>query len=203
VSAPASPDTRSRLLERAAAAGLEVPDDQVERLVVFYELLFRWNRTINLTALQDSLEALDRLLLEPLSAARHLEARGSLMDVGSGGGSPGIPLSIALAPTRVLLVESRGRKAAFLREALRTLNIPGDVYQGRFEELPQTPTEPAALISVRAVRMSHSELNVLRQLLGRAEFWRSFEPVNPSPHRSPGHSSEWVDISCYSVRPRT
>ena len=66
-------------------------------LVTYYELLARWNRKINLTSLEDPDEAIDRLLLEPVIAARHLSpAVVNVMDVGSGGGSPALPLALAL-----------------------------------------------------------------------------------------------------------
>ncbi len=65
-------DFQTRLVRRAAKAGLFPPDDLVTALAEYYELLSRWNRKINLTALSDPDEAIDRLLLEPLAAARHL-----------------------------------------------------------------------------------------------------------------------------------
>ena len=65
-------DLRTRLLRRAAKSALFLPDDLSERLLTYYELLARWNRKINLTALDNPDEAIDRLLLEPILAARYL-----------------------------------------------------------------------------------------------------------------------------------
>ena len=87
------------------------------KLVTYLELLWKWNRKINLTAILEPEMAIDRLLLEPLAAAAHLPAGGMLADLGSGGGSPAIPLALALSPSKLLMVESRSRKASFLREA--------------------------------------------------------------------------------------
>ena len=80
--------------------------------------------------------------------------RPDLMDVGSGGGSPGIPLALALGATSLLLVESNQRKAAFLREVLRQLEMrTASVAATRFEELSSSETGPKTLISIRAVKV--------------------------------------------------
>ncbi len=140
----------------ARAQSLAIPLDAVlaERLTRYYDLLVHWNRTINLTSLNDREEALDRLIIEPLAAARSLPSRPDLMDVGSGGGSPGIPLALALEATSLLLVESNQRKSAFLREVLRQLEMrTASVAAIRFEELSSSETGPKTLISIRAVKM--------------------------------------------------
>jgi len=140
----------------ARAQSLAIPLDPVlaERLTRYYDLLVQWNRTINLTSLNDREEALDRLIIEPLAAARSLPPRPDLMDVGSGGGSPGIPLALALGATSLLLVESNQRKAAFLREVLRQLDVrTASVAATRFEELSSSETGLKTVISVRAVKV--------------------------------------------------
>ena len=83
-----------RLHRRARKAGIPLPDGVSDRLEAYYRLLESWNAKINLTALDlangpDS--TIDRLLVEPLSAARYLPERARVIDVGSGGGSPGKP----------------------------------------------------------------------------------------------------------------
>lgn len=156
------------LRDRAARGGVALPDQLVEPLLAYYQLLRRWNEKINLTALGDTDEALDRLLLEPVAAAqlirKHLEMGPdlSLIDLGSGGGSPAIPLALALPVTRLIMVESRGRKAAFLREAARALPITAhvEVEARRFEELSRDPSFAGQmhLVSVRAVRADATTL---------------------------------------------
>src|SRR5215212_5438498 len=121
------PDTAERLRARARALGMAVPPQIESRLVIYFDLLGRWNAKINLTALTDTGAAIDRLILEPLAAAAALPSRVNIIDLGSGGGSPAIPLALALDSTRLVMVESRGRKAAFLREAARALGIPATV----------------------------------------------------------------------------
>ena len=125
---------------RASKAGVfldERSDRRARRLL--RAALERWNRKINLTSLEDPDEAIDRLLLEPVVAARHLPARcpSWIMDVGSGGGSPAIPLTLALGPHVALtMVEVKARKSAFLREAVRAARACRTRGRNsRFEEL--------------------------------------------------------------------
>src|SRR4029079_6430163 len=93
-----------RLEARARAAGVDLQDDLRDRLLAYYGLVSKWNRTINLTSLSDPGAAIDRLLLEPLLAARVLPQPAAMMDLGSGGGSPGRPLAPGLASPHTPLV---------------------------------------------------------------------------------------------------
>jgi len=163
-----APDLHDRILHRAHAADLVLEEELTNRLAAYYRLLQRWNRRINLTALQDSDEAIDRLVIEPVAAARYLPAGGALLDVGSGGGSPAIPLALALSSTELVMVESKSRKAAFLREALRELAIEaGRVEEGRFEELSAAGRYRGlmSLVSVRAVQVTSETLGTLVEFL--------------------------------------
>ena len=158
-------DVRSRLVRRATRNNIFLGDPLADRLAAYYELLARWNRKINLTSLDNLDEAIDRLLLEPLVASRFLPASASLlMDVGSGGGSPAIPFKLAVPRLRLTMVESKARKSAFLREAIRHLGLEGtQVETARYEELLARPElhEAHDVVSVRAVR---TEARVLTSL---------------------------------------
>ena len=145
----------ARLSERSAIAGLQINDTLRAALLAYYDVLLRWNPKVNLTALTDPDEAIDRLLLEPVSAARYLPHGGRLIDLGSGGGSPAIPLALALGARQLVMVESRGRKAAFLREAARQVGLPAVVLADRFEVVAGSATYSRAfeIVSIRGVRM--------------------------------------------------
>lgn len=169
-----------------------------ESLLSFYELLERWNRKINLTALSDPDEAIDRLLLEPVAAARVIDypAGQDVLDVGSGGGSPAIPLAVALGPaTRLTMVEVKVRKSAFLREAIRHLALPNaSVENSRYEELLSTPhmLERFDLVSVRAVRVESKVLMTLQAFLksgGRLLLFRG--PAGPHQLSHVIYPLEW------------
>src|SRR5690606_36655918 len=89
----------------------------------YLDLLARWNRTYNLTAIRDPREMVTLHLLDSLSMHAHVRGIARLADLGTGAGLPGIPLAIALPALQVTLVESNGKKARFLREAVRTLGL--------------------------------------------------------------------------------
>lgn len=164
---------RERLARRARRAGLTVPADLAGQLEVYYRLLSTWNRKVNLTALsldEPTDDAFDRLLIEPLVAARHAPSGAkTMLDVGSGGGSPALPLALALPGVTLLMVESKTRKSVFLREAIRALGLgAADVATARFEELLTRPDlhETHDLVTIRAVRVE------TRVLLGLQAFLR-------------------------------
>lgn len=159
-------DFQTRLVRRAAKAGLFPPDDLVASLAEYYELLARWNRKINLTALSDPDEAIDRLLLEPLAAARYLpDGTKRVMDIGSGGGSPAIPLKLSTPALSLTMVEVKVRKSAFLREATRRLSLTDtSVENARYEELLARPElhERFDVVTIRAVRVQPKTLMSLQ-----------------------------------------
>lgn len=161
-----------RLQSRARKARLAVEPGLADRLWRYYRLLTTWNERINLTGLDLLAEApatLDRILIEPLIAARHVRPGvRRMVDVGSGGGSPAIPMALAIPGVRLLMVESKTRKAVFLREALRELEIArGDVATARFEELLARPElhEAHDLVTLRAVRVESKTLMTLQTLV--------------------------------------
>ena len=163
-----SREFQERLTRRARRVGLTIRPELGAQLEIYYRLLSTWNKKINLTGLNLSEygpESLDRLLIEPLVAAAHVKpAVRSLLDVGSGGGSPAIPLALALNDVSLLMVEAKTRKSVFLREALRALGLTrGDVVTARFEELLTKPPlhEAHDLLTIRAVRI---EARVLMSL---------------------------------------
>jgi 16S rRNA (guanine527-N7)-methyltransferase len=168
-----SREFRERLRRRARKVGIELDGALADGLQTYYALLAKWNAKINLTAFtleaagQD--EAVDRLLIEPLIAARHVSGHAaSAIDIGSGGGSPAIPLALATPRLHLRLVESKTRKAVFLREVLRELGLGrAEVETTRFEELLARPDlhEAMDLLTVRAVRLEPRTLVTLQALL--------------------------------------
>jgi 16S rRNA (guanine527-N7)-methyltransferase len=111
------PDLETGLRQVGLDAALAEP------LLAYLALLARWNQTYNLTAIRDTREMLVKHLLDSLAMHAHLDGIGSLADLGTGPGLPGIPLAIARPGLQVTLVESNGKKARFLREAVRQLKL--------------------------------------------------------------------------------
>lgn len=177
-------DLADVLADRAAHAGLSIPEPLADRLTVYYHLLAHWNQKINLTSLSDTDEAVDRLLLEPVAAAAHLPSGGTLVDLGSGGGSPAVPLALTLDNSQLVMVESRHRKASFLREVLRELGLAGVVESDRFEAVSCRDgyARHFDLLSVRAVRLDAGALQCVAAFLrsgGRAALFRAPDAIDP------------------------
>ncbi len=140
---------RPRLLH--ALAQMQLPDDdqRVSAWLAYLELLERWNRTYNLTAVRDPTEMLTRHLLDSLAMAAHWNEL-EIADMGAGAGLPGIPLAILHPERRVVLIESNGKKARFLREAKRVLQLAAvEVVEQRAEAY--LPARPLSAATARAV----------------------------------------------------
>ena len=154
-------------MRRARRAGVTMSSSLGTRLETYFRLLATWNQKINLSGIDLSdptPDALDRLLVEPLVAAKHAPPQPSrLIDIGSGGGSPAIPFALAIPGLRLLMVESKTRKAVFLKEAVRALEMEAEVLTSRFEALLTRPElhEAHDLLTIRAVRV---EARVLMSL---------------------------------------
>lgn len=123
-------------IERGIAAlHLDLHEDAVAKLLDYLELLIRWNKTYNLTAVRDPAQMVTRHLLDSLSVLPFVQGE-TLADLGSGAGLPGIPLAIARPQLPITLVDSNGKKARFLREAARALPLRNvEVQQVRVEVL--------------------------------------------------------------------
>jgi 16S rRNA (guanine527-N7)-methyltransferase len=178
-----SREFRDRLRRRARRAGLNVAPELAAQLEEYFRFLALWNSKINLTALAlDPLadEAVDRLLVEPLVAAELVDPTLPLraLDLGSGSGSPAIPMALARPQLELRLVESKTRKAVFLLEVLRALRLPARVETARFEQLLARPElhEAADLVTIRAVRVETRTLLTIQAFLkpsGRIFWFRS------------------------------
>ena len=126
-----------RLNAKLAAAGLAPLDAaQAGRFEDLYSLFVRWNARINLSSIRDDEGILSRHFVESIACAWALPPGiSTLLDFGSGGGFPGIPIAICRPEIAVTLAESQGKKAAFLQEAVRVLGITAKVHAKRAELL--------------------------------------------------------------------
>ncbi len=130
--------------------------DQLAQLSTYLDLLLRWNTRMNLTAVRDPEEIVTRHFGESLFTARHLFPSGhvpvadcQLLDVGSGAGFPGLPIKIWAPALALTLIESRHRKATFLREAIRAMGLTeASVFCGRAQDYPGPR---ASVVTLRAV----------------------------------------------------
>lgn len=131
---PLDPALRDTL--DAGLATLDLDPALAPPLLDYLALLVRWNRTYNLTAIRDPHEMVTLHLLDSLALAPHLDGVARLADLGAGAGLPGIPLALARPGLQVELVESNGKKARFMRQAVRTLGLANaTVHECRAEAL--------------------------------------------------------------------
>jgi 16S rRNA (guanine527-N7)-methyltransferase len=134
----------SRLNELLLTAGLQPLDDEIiSKFEVYLSLFVRWNRRLNLSSVRGEEEIISRHFIESIAVAQSLPHEiATLLDFGSGGGVPGIPIALcrpplSRIPIAVTLAESQNKKAAFLQEAVRVLGISAKVHAGRAESLSQ------------------------------------------------------------------
>lgn len=129
--------TDSQLNAVLVEAGLAPLDAHaIRQFQIYLSLILRWNEHLNLTAIRTEDAILFRHLAESIACARALPPNlSTLLDFGSGGGFPGIPIALCRPEIAVTLAESQGKKAAFLHEAVRVLAISATVHAGRAETL--------------------------------------------------------------------
>jgi 16S rRNA (guanine527-N7)-methyltransferase len=118
-----------------AALGLSLPARAAEQLIGYLDLLKKWNKVYNLTAIRDTAEMVTQHLLDSLAVLPYLPQVSTLADIGSGAGLPGIPLAIARSETQVVLVEAVNKKASFLQQVKIELDLVNvSIHCGRVEE---------------------------------------------------------------------
>ena len=138
------------------------------QLQLYLDLLLRWNARVNLTAVRDAEQIVARHFGESLFAGQVLATHpsfrrgGTLADVGTGAGFPGIPIKLLIPEFDLILIESQNKKATFLREVVRTLRLEGvDVFCGRAEQWNGT----ADIVTLRAVEQFARALPVAGSLV--------------------------------------
>src|SRR5215469_15564083 len=131
----------------------------LHQIQIYLDLLLKWNSRISLTAIRNPEEIVRRHFGESLFAGEHLQAESelSLADFGSGAGFPGLPIKIMAPNLRLTLIEAQQKKAIFLREVIRTLELKDVVvYAGRGEELKLR----AQIVTMRAVEKFATSLPI-------------------------------------------
>jgi 16S rRNA (guanine527-N7)-methyltransferase len=157
-------------VEQAAIARLlqpyaKVDDEQLSNISIYIDLLLKWNSKMNLTAVRDPEQIVARHFGESLFAASHLlnpHWTGSIVDIGSGAGFPGLPLAMYAPAATVTLIESQGKKVAFLNEVIFALGLKNaKAWAGRAEAFPTKMD----LVTMRAVERFEGALPIACQLV--------------------------------------
>ena len=194
-----SPQVFDRLPFFLREVGVKASAEQLRLFRIHYDLLLRWNRKINLTAIREPEEILRRHFAESAFVTRVLKlGPGTLVDVGSGAGFPGVPIKILSPETRVVLVESVQKKAAFLKELARELGLGGlEIFADRMEAIDIK----GDWLTMRAVRADPTFLVEAQRIVPRgtlafllsAEDARSLGP-DWCPHPIPGRAGSVVAV---------
>ncbi|QSP95555.1 16S rRNA (guanine(527)-N(7))-methyltransferase RsmG [Marinobacter salinisoli] len=154
-----------QLVDGLAAMNLSLSEGQQNQLLAFLGLLNKWNRAYNLTAVRNEQEMVSRQLLDSLSILPWVQTE-HLLDVGAGGGLPGIPLAIVLPERRFTLLDSNGKKTRFLNQCVLELGLTNvSVIHGRAEHCQ--PERPFSQISSRAFTALDNLVNWCGELLAK------------------------------------
>jgi 16S rRNA (guanine527-N7)-methyltransferase len=155
---------RELLQEMLEQVEVVLPAEALDQLLWFREELLRWNKSINLTAITDPLSTLEKHLVDSLTLLPYISQQGFLLDMGSGGGFPSIPLKIARPELTIWSVDAVAKKIAFQKHVVRTLKLLDfTALHARLEKLPSNNTLPGFdLIVTRA-------FSSLREILSLAE----------------------------------
>ena len=160
-----------------AALGIDLPAEAQAKLLAYVALLYKWNKTYSLTAMREQDKAVSHHLLDSLAILPFVPD-GRLLDVGSGGGMPGIPLAIAWPELRVTLLDSNSKKAAFLQQAVIELALPNiSVHCGRVEQYH--PADGFEVITSRAFAELADFVTLTQHLLAPAGRWLAMKGVWP------------------------
>ena len=132
------------LIKGAAELGLQLTQEQIEELQTHHTELISWNQRINLTAIVEPEEVQLKHFLDSLTPAlvlsEEVKSSGRMMDVGAGGGFPGIPLKVVFPGIQLTLMDSVAKKTAFLEHLVKVLGLDHvEVYAGRAEDLALNP----------------------------------------------------------------
>jgi 16S rRNA (guanine527-N7)-methyltransferase len=159
-------DPLARLPKYLAEVGVHASPTQLEQFRTHFDLLMRWNARMNLTSVRDPEGVLRRHFAESayLTQAVRLGS-GTLVDIGSGAGFPGIPVKILSPRTKVILVEAVQKKAAFLKEVAREIGLPGlEIFAGRFEDMKDLTAD---WVTMRAVKLDERLMETIQRSVPR------------------------------------
>ncbi len=160
-------ESRQLLLQGTEALGISLSQKQLEQLISYLDLIQLWNSKFNLTAIRSTHLIIRHHFVDSLAIAPFTNPVSPLVDIGSGPGFPGIPLKIIFPDKRITLVDSQRKKATFMREVVRDLDLKGiEVLETRVEHLkpPQDNLYKEAV--ARAFGSLDQFLNISASLLG-------------------------------------
>jgi 16S rRNA (guanine527-N7)-methyltransferase len=172
---------KDTLQAAATQLGLNLGDNQLDQLLAYLALLQKWNKVYNLTAVRDPAQMLSHHLIDSLSVITPLQKHGAparLMDVGAGGGLPGVVIAICCPGTDVTCVDAVAKKATFIQQVAAELKLPN--LHGVHSRVEQLATEPFGVITSRAFASLLDFTSLTRQHLAEGAVWMAMKGQHPT-----------------------
>ncbi|EFI23240.1 16S rRNA methyltransferase GidB [Neisseria sp. oral taxon 014 str. F0314] len=171
-------DNRQKLQSGLKEMGLDLSGGQQDKLLAYVEMLKKWNKTYNLTALRDESQIISHHLLDSLTLPPYLEGAQTMLDVGSGGGQPGIPAAVCRPDLQITLLDANTKKTSFLQQAAIELELKNvRVVSGRVEAVQGLRAD---VITSRAFAELADFVNWTAHLLQNGGCWAAMKGVYPA-----------------------
>lgn len=171
-------DNRQKLQSGLKEMGLDLSGEQQDKLLAYVEMLKKWNKTYNLTALRDESQIISHHLLDSLTLPPYLEGAQTMLDVGSGGGQPGIPAAVCRPDLQITLLDANTKKTSFLQQAAIELELENvRVVSGRVEAVQGLRAD---VITSRAFAELADFVNWTAHLLQDGGCWAAMKGVYPA-----------------------
>lgn len=172
---------RDTLENAARELGLDLSATQIDQLLAYLALLQKWNKVYNLTAVRDPAQMLSHHLVDSLSVIAPLKRHGAparLMDVGAGGGLPGVVIAICCPGTDVSCVDAVAKKATFIQQVAAELKLPN--LHGVHSRVEQLSTPSFGVITSRAFASLVDFTSLTRQHLAEDAVWMAMKGQHPA-----------------------
>ncbi len=170
-------DQKQQLQSGLQEMGLALTTAQQLLLLEYVALLKKWNSTYNLTALRDENKMISHHILDSLTLLPYVEGAKTLMDVGSGGGMPGIPTAICRPDLQITLLDSNTKKTTFLQQAVIELGLSNvTVASGRVEAMHDKKVD---VVTSRAFAELADFIALTKHLLNDNGYWAAMKGVYP------------------------
>lgn len=171
-------DNRQKLQSGLKEMGLDLSGGQQDKLLAYVKMLKKWNKTYNLTALRDESQIISHHLLDSLTLPPYLEGAQTMLDVGSGGGQPGIPAAVCRPDLQITLLDANTKKTSFLQQAAIELELKNvRVVSGRVEAVQGLRAD---VITSRAFAELADFVNWTAHLLQDGGCWAAMKGVYPA-----------------------
>ena len=170
-------ERKERLQSGIAALGLDISAAAQDGLLAYVDLLRKWNKSYNLTALRNEEKMIVHHLLDSLTLLPHIEGVQTMLDVGSGGGQPGIPAAVCRPDVQITLLDANTKKTAFLQQAVIELGLDNvRVVSGRVEAVSDVRAD---VIASRAFAELADFVSWTGHLLKDGGYWAAMKGVYP------------------------